>query len=363
MPLEAPNLDDRQYSDIVAEAKTLIARYAPEWTNYNESDPGITLVELFSWLSEILIYRINEVPDLNYIKFLQLLGIELQTAQPAAAELTFIPARPDLVSTIIPIQTQISATSDAGTPLLFETDESLVVIGAILAAVQTFDGFGYTVQTEKNGNAGQWFHPFGQNPKPGSALMLGFRSSVAFPQDQIKLAVTIFTSSTGRPVIQCAGALVPPATLAWEYWNGSLWVTINIDEDGTRAFSQDGHILFPGPGNDVVTAALGNVSEKLYWIRARIEQTTYEIAPEIAAIRTNTISATQATTFTDEVLGGTDGTPNQTFQVTNTPVMHLDSPLTAVNAYGKKVTISSVRLEIDQGQGFNVWQEVDDFFS
>src|SRR5437867_1097802 len=230
MPLEAPNLDDRQYSDIVAEAKTLIARYAPEWTNYNESDPGITLVELFSWLSEILIYRLNQVPDLNYIKFLQLLGIELQTAQPAAAELTFIPARPDLVSTIIPIQTQIPATSDAGTPLLFETDESLVVIGAILAAVQTFDGFGYIVQTEKNGNAGQWFHPFGQNPKPGSALMLGFRSSVAFPQDQINLAVTLFTSSTGRPVIQCAGALVPPATLAWEYWNGSLWVTINIDE-------------------------------------------------------------------------------------------------------------------------------------
>jgi predicted phage baseplate assembly protein len=363
MPLQAPNLDDRQYSDIVAEAKTLIARYAPEWTNYNESDPGVTLVELFAWLSEILIYRLNQVPDLNYIKFLQLLGIELQAAQPARAELTFTPARLDLVSTIVPIRTQISAPSDAGTPVLFETDESLVVIGAILAAVQTFDGFGYTVQTEKNGNAGQWFHPFGQNPKPGNALMLGFRSPVAFPQDQINLAVSLFTSSLVRPVIQCAGALPPPANLAWEYWNGSLWVTVDIDKDGTRAFSQDGHILFPGPGDDVATAAIGNVSEKLYWIRARIEQTTYEIAPKIAAIRTNTISATQAITFTDEVLGGTDGTPNQTVQVTNTPVMHLDSPLTAVTAGGTKVTISSVRLEIDEGQGFNVWQEVDDFFS
>ena len=110
MPLQAPNLDDRQYSDIVAEAETLIPRYAPEWTNYNESDPGTTLVELFAWLSEIMIYRLNQVPDLNYIKFLQLLGIELQAAQPARAELTFTPARLDLVSTIIPIRTQISAS-------------------------------------------------------------------------------------------------------------------------------------------------------------------------------------------------------------------------------------------------------------
>src|SRR5271155_1597082 len=67
MPLTAPNLDDRQFADIVAEAKTLIPRYAPEWTNFNESDPGITLVELFAWMTEILTYRLNQVPDLNYI--------------------------------------------------------------------------------------------------------------------------------------------------------------------------------------------------------------------------------------------------------------------------------------------------------
>ena len=83
MPLIAPNLDDRQFADIVAEAKTLIPRYAPEWTNFNETDPGITLVELFAWMTEILVYRLNQVPDRNYVKFLQLIGIELQPARPA----------------------------------------------------------------------------------------------------------------------------------------------------------------------------------------------------------------------------------------------------------------------------------------
>ena len=48
MPLQVPQLDNLAYDDIVAQAKLLIPRYAPEWTNFNESDPGITLVELFA---------------------------------------------------------------------------------------------------------------------------------------------------------------------------------------------------------------------------------------------------------------------------------------------------------------------------
>jgi hypothetical protein len=49
MPLQAPKLDDRRFEDIVSEAKTLIPRYAPAWTDHNESDPGITMIQLFAW--------------------------------------------------------------------------------------------------------------------------------------------------------------------------------------------------------------------------------------------------------------------------------------------------------------------------
>ena len=89
MALEAPNLDDRTFNDLVAQAKTLIPRYTPEWTNFNESDPGITLLELFAWMTDIIIYRLNQVPERNYIKFLQLLGIQVNPAAPANAALTF----------------------------------------------------------------------------------------------------------------------------------------------------------------------------------------------------------------------------------------------------------------------------------
>src|SRR5258708_1711284 len=352
MPLTAPNLDNRQFADIVTEAKTLISRYAPEWTNFNESDPGITLVELFAWMTEILVYRLNQVPGRNYIKFLQLIGIELKPAQPAKAELTFSLSRDDISTVIVALGTQVAAASSSGQPVIFETDQALIAIGAKLTAVQTFDGFGYTLQTKKNAVAGQWFYPFGPKPQPGNALLLGFQSSLSFPTEQINLAVSLFQDGLTPPVMKCGTAIPPPATLVWEYWGGSQWQAINLDSDGTRAFSQAGHVLFPGPGSAAVAAKVGNVTDNLFWIRARVESATYEMPPQISAVRTNTIGATQAITFTDEVLGISNGLPNQTFQVANTPVMVLDTPVQVSNSDGTKVLVTSLRLEIDEGQGF-----------
>ena len=74
MPLDLPNLDDRRYNDLVAEALSLIPAYAPEWTNHNPSDPGITLIELFAYFTEILIYRLNRITPANQLAFLKILN-------------------------------------------------------------------------------------------------------------------------------------------------------------------------------------------------------------------------------------------------------------------------------------------------
>jgi hypothetical protein len=83
MPLSLPNLDDRRYADLVEEARSLIPSYAPEWTNHNPSDPGITLVELFAYLTEMLVYRVNRVTDENMRAFVKLIAGE--KANPARA--------------------------------------------------------------------------------------------------------------------------------------------------------------------------------------------------------------------------------------------------------------------------------------
>lgn len=89
MPLHLPTLDDRGFEQLLAEAKRRIPVHTPEWTNYEgESDPGITLVELFAFLTDNLLYRANRIPERNRLKFLQLLGLPLQPAAAARGIVT-----------------------------------------------------------------------------------------------------------------------------------------------------------------------------------------------------------------------------------------------------------------------------------
>ena len=85
MPLQRPILDDRSYEQLRDELIRRIPIYAPEWTDHNPSDPGITLIELFSFLGENILYRFNQIPDATYVEFLRLLQIPLRPAVPSRA--------------------------------------------------------------------------------------------------------------------------------------------------------------------------------------------------------------------------------------------------------------------------------------
>jgi hypothetical protein len=89
MPLTIPTLDDRRYQDLLDEALARIPIHNPEWTNFNKSDPGVTLIEVFSFLTETLLYRGNLIPERNRRKFLSLLGVPLQPASSARGIITF----------------------------------------------------------------------------------------------------------------------------------------------------------------------------------------------------------------------------------------------------------------------------------
>lgn len=83
MSLNRPILDDRSYEQLRDELLSRIPVYAPEWTDHNASDPGVTLIELFSYLGENLLYRFNQIPDATKIEFLRLLQIPLRPAEVA----------------------------------------------------------------------------------------------------------------------------------------------------------------------------------------------------------------------------------------------------------------------------------------
>src|SRR5215207_7097898 len=88
MPLISPPLDNRRFADLRDEALARIPVHTPEWTNFNRSDPGVTLVEVFAFLTESILYRANQIPERNRKKFLQLLRIPLNEATEARGLVT-----------------------------------------------------------------------------------------------------------------------------------------------------------------------------------------------------------------------------------------------------------------------------------
>src|SRR5450432_3468049 len=90
MPLLLPNLDDRNWADLVDEGRALIPVYGPEWTDHNPSDPGITLVELLASIAEMDIYQLNQISDREKKKFLGLIGIVPRPPRAAEAVISFV---------------------------------------------------------------------------------------------------------------------------------------------------------------------------------------------------------------------------------------------------------------------------------
>jgi hypothetical protein len=89
MPLPEPQFEIQTYRDILDDAISRIPAHTPEWTNRAEPDPGITLLQLFSYMYEALQYRANLIPERNRQKFLRLLQIPVRPASPAEGLVAF----------------------------------------------------------------------------------------------------------------------------------------------------------------------------------------------------------------------------------------------------------------------------------
>lgn len=149
MPLPAPILDDRSYQQLRDELVRRIPVYNPEWTDHNPSDPAITILELFAFLGENLLYRFNQIPETTRLAFLRLLQVPLRPATPARAVVTFTnptqqvapPLRMDLGGIVaagtLPFEVMTETTV---TPL-----KGIAVARAVAPAPTTPEGQDYTL--------------------------------------------------------------------------------------------------------------------------------------------------------------------------------------------------------------------------
>lgn len=347
MSLPAPDLDDRRFQDLVDEAKRLIPRYCPEWTNHNLSDPGVALIELFAWMSEMVLFRLNQVPDRFYTKFLELVGIELFPPAVARADLTFWLSSITDVPVVVPVGTEVATApqGDGLETLIFTTEEQLVIeqpelVAALTAGVDeehftdVWDALRYERETVLC---------FGSQPMtPGDAFYLGFAGPLA--GNVLRLDVGASIEGIGVDPSR------PP--LVWEVWAGDAWIPGSVYEDTTGGLNRDGIVALLLP---LAHAPLTLGGTRAFWVRARLtvaaaDQPQYQASPQIRRLRAaslgGTVRAEHSRRVGREPLGRSDGSPAQRFRAIDWPVL--------ARKEGENVVVLGP-------DGVQVWEEVDDF--
>ncbi|MBE9080233.1 putative baseplate assembly protein [Romeria aff. gracilis LEGE 07310] len=339
------NLDDRTFKELVEECLLRVPRYCPEWTNHNPSDPGITMVELFGWLTDQMMMRFNQVPRRNYVAFLELLGIRLQPPAPARTEVTFYLAAslpsPYEIPAAVEVATERTETTEA---IVFSTDRPLTIglprIHHLLTA-DTAERIPNVLQdrlsTHWNRQSdGRWAGReqaiFNPRPQPGNSFYLGLDPEQALAGNVIALS---FEGETATPT----GIRPEAPPRRWEAWDGQGWVPVLMQEsdDETRGFSfydsgsssdvQKGEVVLHLPQQLPVTEF---ASYRGRWLRCvcispALGTPAYTGSPQLLSVAARaiggTIDASQCTLIQDEPLGESSGQPGQSFQLQSQPVL------------------------------------------
>jgi hypothetical protein len=228
MPLPHPKLDDKTFDVLVEESTKLIPRHAPEWTDHNRHDPGLTLVELFAWLTEMQQFYLDSIGPESYLKFLKLLGTKPHAAVPAQTEINFQSSSGHVY---VPRGTKLTNSNFAAdNPLIFETSSSLQVLDLELKRVLTSTARGLKDNTGANNWDGLSYYAFGEDAELGSRLYLGFDR--AFPAGK-QVGITFdliedYEVTRGNHGSEDTLPL-PSALVVWEYYNVKKeWVPLEI---------------------------------------------------------------------------------------------------------------------------------------
>ncbi len=366
--LPSSQLDDRNFDDLVEECLLRIPRYCPEWTDHNLSDPGITLVELFSWLTDQMLMRFNQVPRKNYVAFLELLGIRLQPPAPAQARLTFYLSTSLSEEYRIPQGTEVATErTETQEAICFSTDQALVIaqpkIKHILSTTgpQSYADHTGQWQVQSEGLvAGHDFMVFPQQPQPGHSFCLVLEPDALLDGNVLALH---FTGTQGTPT----GIDPNHPPRCWEAWDGETWVNVLLQEadDTTNGFSfneskvgstpveASGDIRLHMPECWVVE---NFAAYRGRWLRCRLTEPTphqpgYSNPPRIHTISLRTIGgsvqASQSVRIQEELLGTSNGKPGQSFEVQTAPILE--------RGEGEHLIVKPL------GQPPEMWEEVEDF--
>ncbi|HEX3145207.1 MAG TPA: putative baseplate assembly protein, partial [Pyrinomonadaceae bacterium] len=411
MPIPSPILDDRSYQQLRDELVRRIPVYTPEWTDHNPSDPGITLIELFSFLAENLLFRFNQIPETARLEFLRLLQIPLRPAVPARALVTL--SSDKLVKDVngkytgqlVPMQSELKAgafpfetlTEVAAWPISFVTigrvttkppDPTLEpeVAGLTANAVdaaginagedpifyesRTVDLNEPPVDFDSTVDGMLWVAVLNELKKSPDASVADIREF--FKDGLLNLGfVPEPIIDSIEQVKACPGVDFQPTAPAVE-WQVSTGEIINnepvysrlaVEGDTTLGLSREGVVRLRLPkkakgfgqfkpedpnqlGTGQFPPALDEEKEKklLCWLRVfRHDGSGFG---KVLLVGANAAEAVQTKKARTEFLGAGNGQPDQRCKLASKPVL-----------------ARSLKLDVEEGQRWVEWSEVDGFYS
>jgi predicted phage baseplate assembly protein len=335
-------LDDRAFQDFVDEGKRLLQRRAPEWTDNNVADPGITLIETFAYMVDQLVFRLNQVPDLHYIKFLELLGEALRPPSAAYTILEFMLTVPQANDVSVPEGVEVStARKGTAAPIVFTTNLDLTIVSLSVKALLSQPTGGAFTKVEPSLGAGPDQAAFSQSPAVGDAFYIGL--SKAASRCIVEFEIDSRIDGIG------VDPLRPPRS--FEAWDGQAWYEVELISDTTGGLNRKGTIRLYIEGHQL--SSLGSIEAA--WLRCRVveaqgDQPTYKVSPTIHAIDVSTIGgrvpASHCQIVNKEILGRTAGTPGEAMRLSRYPLVSEQEELT---------------IEVSSPEGWQTWERVETF--
>ena len=400
MALISPILDNRTFDQLRDELVKRIPVYAPEWTNHNESDPGIALLELFAYLGESLLFRFNQIPDTAKVEFLRLLGVQPRPAQPSRVLLS--------VSTEEPQGVQIlQGTQALAGSLPFQLSDEVFVWP--LEAI----GAGKTAQEPEPTKAGQEQSADAlaragvNNPAAAqfyattvvSADPLATGATMVDVSAQVDQALWIaLLSKNTTDIEELRGKIVfvgvafdetvdppfhliqldaaeadqfrsdgltsDPPPMLWRLWNGPAsggpFQVLDVVGDTTHGLVTTGvvKVVLPDVLPVLATPGTGDADspppltdEKVAarvvaWLQVTRPQSagSGDAIHRVRWVGVNAVEAVQARTAAAELLGTGTGDSDQRYPLNHRPVL-----------------VATVHLEVEEPDGWHKWEEVENF--
>ncbi len=350
MSLPIPNLDDRRFQDLVDDAKRLVQRNCPEWTDHNVSDPGVTLIETFAFMTDQLLFRLNRVPDRLYLKFLELIGLRLLPPTAARAPVTFWLSAPATTPLTVAIGTRVGTVRTEAEPSVeFATLDELVIAPRKVTRVRTDVARTPGEQAER-ATADRTdqlamrtpFAAFGTPPTTGDALLVGL--------DDPAPHCVVRVEFDGR--VEGIGVNPSRPPLVWQAWTGDDWAECPVSLDETGGLNRSGAVLVHVPGEHRASVVGG---ARAGWLRARVTepddgQPPYTEPPLVHGLTACTVGGTTDAMHGEvvavELLGESEGVPGQSFPVSRAPIL---------------AGVGAPVVETGSPGGWQQWTQVDNF--